>query len=99
MKVSEEELAYIAHLARLRIHPCEMSGLAEDLTRILSLAEELDTVETTELAPMAHPLDMTQRLRPDVVLESNRRDLLQHGAPEIGNGLYLVPKVIDWHPQ
>lgn len=98
MNVSEEELAHIAHLARLRVPPCERSGLAEELTRILLLAEEMNTVETADLAPMAHPLEMTQRLRPDVVLESDQRDLLQHGAPEVGSGLYLVPKVIDWHP-
>ena len=98
MMVYEEELAYIAHLARLRIHPDEMSGLAEELTRILSLAEEMNTVETSGLAPMAHPLEMTQRLRPDVVLESDRRDLLQRGAPEVGSGLYLVPRVIEQLP-
>ena len=94
MEVSKEELAHIAHLARLRIHPDEISDLAGELTRILSLVREMNTVETTGLVPMAHPLDMTQRLRADEIIEFNQRDVLQHGAPEVEGGLYLVPKVI-----
>ncbi len=44
---------------------------------------------------MAHPLDMHQRLRPDVVTEPDRREAFQAIAPEVDNGLYLVPKVIE----
>jgi aspartyl-tRNA(Asn)/glutamyl-tRNA(Gln) amidotransferase subunit C len=44
---------------------------------------------------MANPLDATQRLRPDEVTQSNRRDAFQAIAPAVENGLYLVPKVIE----
>jgi aspartyl-tRNA(Asn)/glutamyl-tRNA(Gln) amidotransferase subunit C len=44
---------------------------------------------------MAHPLDATQRLRPDTVIESDRRELYQSVAPAVEGGLYLVPRVIE----
>lgn len=95
MEVSEEELAHIAHLARLALDPGEVPRLREDLARILALVDEMNAVESADLAPMAHPVEMAQRLRPDEVREPDRRDLLQRGAPEVADGLYLVPRVID----
>jgi aspartyl-tRNA(Asn)/glutamyl-tRNA(Gln) amidotransferase subunit C len=44
---------------------------------------------------MAHPLDVSQRLRPDQVTESDDRDHIQENAPSVEGGLYLVPKVIE----
>jgi aspartyl-tRNA(Asn)/glutamyl-tRNA(Gln) amidotransferase subunit C len=52
-------------------------------------------VDTHDVEPMANPLDATQRLRPDKVTQSNRRDAFQAIAPAVENGLYLVPKVIE----
>ena len=95
MKVSEEELAHIAHLARLALDPQDLPRLSEELARILALVDEMNAVETADLSPMAHPVEMVQRLRPDEIREPDRRDLLQRGAPETEDGLYLVPRVID----
>lgn len=47
------------------------------------------------MEPMAHPLDAVQKLRPDVVTETNQRDAFQAIAPATEDGLYLVPKVIE----
>jgi len=55
----------------------------------------MDAVDTTGVSPMAHPLEMVQRLREDAVTEENRRDRYQAGAPAVENGLFLVPKVIE----
>jgi aspartyl-tRNA(Asn)/glutamyl-tRNA(Gln) amidotransferase subunit C len=56
-------------------------------------------VDTTGVEPLAHPLDALlaggQRLRPDEVTESDRRDACQAVAPAVDGGLYLVPKVIE----
>ena len=95
MEVSEEELAHIAHLARLAVDPDEVPRLREELARILALVDEMNAVESAGLAPMAHPVEMAQRLRPDEVREPDRRELLQRGAPEVEDGLYLVPRVVD----
>ena len=55
----------------------------------------MNAVDTTGVAPMAHPLDMAQRLRPDEVAEPNQRERFQAIAPRVEAGLYLVPKVIE----
>ena len=55
----------------------------------------MNQAETDDIEPMAHPLDLNGRLRPDRVTEKNERDLFQAQAPQIKNGLYIVPKVID----
>ena len=57
--------------------------------------EQMNGVDTSGVTPMAHPLDMAQRLREDVVSEENQREHLQAHAPAVENGLFLVPKVIE----
>ena len=93
--VSAKELAHIAHLARLALDPRDIPRLREELAHILSLVDEMNAVETADLEPMAHPAEMGQRLRSDEVREPDRRELLQRGAPEVEDGLYLVPRVIE----
>ena len=92
---SEKEVAHVAHLARLALDPEELPGLREELARILTLVEEMNAVASADLVPMAHPVEMAQRLRPDEVRETGQRELLQRGAPEVADGLYLVPRMID----
>ena len=55
----------------------------------------MQAVDTRGVTPLAHPLETTQRLRPDTVTESNQRDAYQAIAPATEAGLYLVPKVIE----
>nr|BFE91447.1 hypothetical protein GCM10020185_19830 [Pseudomonas brassicacearum subsp. brassicacearum] len=55
----------------------------------------MQAVNTDGIEPLAHPLEASQRLRADVVTESNHREAYQSIAPAVENGLYLVPKVID----
>ncbi|MGV6826462.1 MAG: Asp-tRNA(Asn)/Glu-tRNA(Gln) amidotransferase subunit GatC, partial [bacterium] len=55
----------------------------------------MNSVDTSGVTPMAHPLDMSQRLRPDEVTESDNRENFQSIAPQTENGLYLVPRVVE----
>ena len=55
----------------------------------------MQSVDTDNVTPLAHPLDSVQRLRDDEVTETNKRDELQKNAPETDQGLFLVPKVIE----
>ena len=57
--------------------------------------DQLQSVDTDNVAPMAHPMDVCQRLRPDIITEKDQRERLQAMAPAIEDGLFLVPKVID----
>lgn len=95
MSLSADDVAKIAHLARLAVTPAESTALGRELSNILDLVAQMDAVDTAGVVPMAHPLDMAQRLRSDVVSEQNRRDQYQAGAPAVENGLFLVPKVIE----
>ncbi|HRF43580.1 MAG TPA: Asp-tRNA(Asn)/Glu-tRNA(Gln) amidotransferase subunit GatC [Candidatus Competibacteraceae bacterium] len=89
------EVAKIAHLARLAIREEEAPAYASNLSAILELVEQMNAVDTTGVTPMAHPLDMAQRLRPDEISETNHRECFQAIAPRTEAGLYLVPKVIE----
>lgn len=95
MSLSLEEVRKIAHLARLRVQEEDLQAYANSLSSILAFVERMDAVDTHGVAPMAHPLDASQRLRADEVKESDQRDIFQAQAPAVEAGLYLVPKVIE----
>ena len=95
MTLKIEDVRNIAQLARLQIDDSSIEQYATDLSSILALAEQMNTVDTIDVTPMAHPLDATQRLRPDEVTETNQREKFQAIAPDVENGLYRVPKVIE----
>ncbi len=95
MSLTPEEVGRIARLARLEISAEEAGQTRDQLNGILSFIEQLQAVDTAGVAPMAHAIDVVQRLRPDAVTEANRRADFQAIAPETEAGLYLVPKVIE----
>ena len=85
----------IAHLARLHLDEDDLDRYAAELSAILAFVEQMKGVDTNEVLPMAHPLDMTQPLRADVITEPDRREEHQSSAPAVRGGLYVVPKVIE----
>ncbi len=95
MSLTADDVKKIAHLARLGIDQQNIDSYTQDLSRMLDLMTQMNDLNTDDVAPMAHPLDQQQRLRPDEVTESNQREKFQSIAPQVENGLYLVPKVID----
>jgi len=95
MSLSRHDIEQIGRLARLEVAETEMDSYVDKLSQILELVEQLQGVDTKDVLPMAHPLDMVQRLRPDEVTESDQRDLLQKNARDVEDGLYTVPKVIE----
>jgi len=95
MSLSPEQVQQVAHLARLELKPEKTALYATQLSNILAMVDQLTAANTEGVAPMAHPLELTQRLRPDVVTEPNRRETYQAHAPAVEEGLFLVPKVIE----
>ena len=93
--LSKRDVHHIAHLARLGVSEEEAADHLAKLSRILELVDQLRQVDTRGVEPMAHPLDMAQRLRPDEVTETDHRRLYQRNAPAAEDGLYLVPRVIE----
>lgn len=95
MSLEISDVKRIAHLARIEIDDAGAETALQQLSGILGLIEEMQAVNTDGIAPMSHSQDVTQRLREDVVSETNQRELFQSIAPAVENGLYLVPKVIE----
>ncbi len=82
-------------LARLELQDDDFDDTVDKLSRIVDFVDQLSAAPTDDVVPMAHPLDAAQRLRADVVTESNERDRYQQNAGEVAEGYYLVPRVID----
>lgn len=95
MALDQSEVAKIAHLARLHLSDAEAGEVTNRITDILALIDQMQSVDTDGVEPLAHPMDVVQRLRADVVTESDKRDQLQTLAPASQDGLYLVPQVIE----
>ena len=95
MAFDKAEVEKIAQLARLYISDSEIDEVTGRIRDILALIDQMQSVDTDAVVPLAHPLDLTQRLREDDVTEFNRRGELQLLAPKVEQGLYLVPKVIE----
>ena len=73
----------------------EIDNFTRQISDILEMIQQLEKINTDDIEPMAHPLNMSQRLRMDLVTEENQRDLYQENAVEFEQGFYKVPKVID----
>jgi len=95
MSLNQDDVKNIAYLARLAVSEEDMPKNIESLNNILSLVDQLQSVDTQGVEPLANPLDATQRLRADIVTEENDRENLLSNAPSSEAGLFLVPKVVD----
>ena len=95
MALDRDDVQKIAHLARLAISEEDIPDYARNLSNILDFVEQMSAADTDQVEPMAHPLDMVQRLREDQVSERDQREYFQETAPSVEAGLYLVPKVIE----
>ena len=95
MSISREDIEKVAFLARIAVDDQAEAELEQDLSRILTLVDQLKSADTTDVTPMAHPLDAVQRLRPDEVTETVDRDAFQRLARHTAEGMYLVPRVVE----
>ena len=95
MALTDDQVRGIARLARIAIRPQDAAPVVERLNRVLGLIDQLRAVNTAGVEPMAHALDVIQRLRPDEVTGKDQREIYQAVAPAVQDGLYLVPKVIE----
>ena len=93
--LSLEDVRRLADLARIEFSEAESRGLLAELNGILSMVERMRAVDTSGVEPMSHPQDAQQRMREDLVTETDQRELFQSIAPSVEDGLYLVPRVIE----
>ena len=95
MTIERADILKLAELARIAITDSHIEETAKRLDNVLDLVDQLQSADTSNVAPMAHPLNAVQRLRKDEVTETDRHQEFQTIAPAVEDGLYLVPKVID----
>ena len=95
MSVTPSDIEKVALLARLAIAETDLPDVTERFSRVLSLVNELNTIDTDGVIPMSNPHDMEQRLREDSVAQPSDREALMASAPAQQDGYFLVPKVID----
>lgn len=95
MSFSPDDVTRLARLARIDLADDEARDVRAKLDAIFGLIDALQAIDTTGVEPMAHAQDVSMPLRDDVVTDENRRDLYQSQAPDVANGLYIVPKVVE----
>ena len=99
MSLTHQDIARVAELARLELRPDESGHTLGQLNNFFQLVEQMATVNTDGVEPLAHPAALlgavALRLRDDIVSELDQREASQRSAPAIERGLFLVPKVIE----
>ncbi|OUX17489.1 MAG: aspartyl/glutamyl-tRNA(Asn/Gln) amidotransferase subunit C [Gammaproteobacteria bacterium TMED257] len=93
--MDKDTIIKIADLAKIEIKQDQINDIVSSLEKILNLVDEMNSINTNNVKPMAHPLNLKQELRKDKVLEINNRDLFQKDNKYTDNGYYKVPKIID----
>ena len=95
MSIDKSDIEHLCNLSKLNLDEEEQSVFLSQMQSILDMIEELQEVDTGDIEPMAHPLQMTQRLRDDEVTEFNDREKYQKNTEFAEEGFYKVPKVIE----
>jgi aspartyl-tRNA(Asn)/glutamyl-tRNA(Gln) amidotransferase subunit C len=93
--MNKETIIKISDLAKIDIKDDQIDDILTSLEKILNLVDEMNSVNTENVTPMSHPLNLKQELRKDIVEASNERELFQKNNKHTDNGYYIVPKIID----
>lgn len=95
MSIGKSEVEYISRLAMIDVAENEVEQVSAKLNNVLELFEQMQAVNTEGFEPMAHPHEVSQRLRKDEITESDQHERLQTVAPATAKAMYLVPQVIE----
>ena len=93
--MNKKTIVKIADLAKIQIKDEQITEIATSLEKILRLVDEMNSIDTKDVPPMSHPLNLKQELRKDEVTEVNDREIFQKNSNHINDGYYKVPKIID----
>jgi aspartyl-tRNA(Asn)/glutamyl-tRNA(Gln) amidotransferase subunit C len=94
MKITKEEVLYVAHLARLDLDEESIEKFAGQIDEILGYIEKLKQVDTRNIKPTSHAIFLTNAFREDEQREHIERELALANAPEKEDGSFVVPKVV-----
>ena len=94
-KISKEQVKHVAHLARLAITEEETEKFAKQLEAIITFAEQLNELDTTNVKPTSHVLNMKNIMREDIPEKGLPREEVLKNAPDHVDGLIRVPSVLE----
>ena len=94
MKITAEQVQYVANLARLDLAPEELEAMTGQLDRILSYVETLSELDTEGVAPTTHALSVINAFRDDQVRDSLAREAALANGPQENGEAFVVPRVI-----
>lgn len=94
-KITIQEVEHVSNLARLEFSEEEKKRLSEQLRRILDYIDQLNELNTTNVAPTSHVIPVKNVLRPDEIKPSLSRDEALANAPSNVNNLFEVPKIVE----
>lgn len=93
--LDEKTIRKVARLARIKVSDEDVARMTPQVGGIMKWIEQLDEVNTDNVAPLPSPVEMNLRLRPDVVDDGAMQDKVLANAPEALEGFYVVPKVVE----
>ena len=97
-RISRDDVAHVANLARLALTDAELDTYTEQLADILQHAEDVAALDTSGVEPTAHPRPLRNVLRPDEVQPCLDRDEVLSQAPAAEDGLFRVPRILGEAP-
>ena len=95
MKITTDEVKYVANLAKLYVDEAESEKLTAEMENIITFADMLSEIDTKDISPTNHVIKVQNVFREDIVKDSySQKDILKN-APSQEGGCYLVPKVVE----
>ncbi|WP_415919940.1 Asp-tRNA(Asn)/Glu-tRNA(Gln) amidotransferase subunit GatC [Tateyamaria sp. SN6-1] len=95
MSIDETTAARVAKLARIKVEPEQLPGLASEFSTILGFIEQLNEVDVDGVEPMTSVTPQRLKRRADVVTDGSQQDAVLTNAPEAREGFFAVPKVVE----
>lgn len=95
MSVDQETVRYIANLARLRLREDEIAQYQTDMNKVLAYMDQLNEVDTSDVAPLEHVLELPAVYRPDVAHPALDHEDALKNAPDANSDYFKVPRVIE----
>lgn len=94
-RISTEEVKHVANLARLAVTEEEAEQMKKELDAIITFAEQLNELDTTNIKPTSHVLKMVNVLREDRAMEGLSVEEVVKNAPDHQDGYIRVPSIMD----
>ncbi len=95
MSIDKDTAKRVAHLARIEVPPSDLDALAGELSGILNFMEQLNEVDIEGVEPMTSVTPMKAPQREDVVNDGGKPEAILANAPDVREGFFAVPKVVE----